>query len=112
MDSDVAALFEAWYRDALNVGVEWFNIDIKAPDGTLSRVCRFVDIYSGPKVIGRGDWRFEAELESYDRMVLDGGWGYIPEFWLYQDIFDVAMNCRWTTVVGAAVPTNCGIYLP
>ncbi len=95
MESDIAAVFEIWFRDALVDGAEWFNMDICTPAGKLPCVCRFAGMYSGPKLVGRDHWKFEADLETFERAILAENWGIVPDFLLHRDVFDIAMNREW-----------------
>lgn len=106
-----AAAFEAWHKDVTVYGIHWFSIMLNSPMGMFPYDCRFIDTFSGPTSIGAGLWKYAANLELIKRPTLDNGWGLIPLFWKYRDIFDVAMNCRWPTVV-QPTPTNCATYLP
>ena len=90
-----AATFEAWFRDAINDGVEWFNMPLKTPMGLKDYVCRFADMYTGPDLIGISSWRISAQLEVWERPLMPEGWGLLPEFALGASIFDVALNREW-----------------
>lgn len=89
------AVFEAWFRDALNDGVEWFNSPRRTPLGVIDVVCRFTDIYIGPTYIGNNLWRISAQLEIWERPLMPDGWGLLPEFVLGASIFDIALNREW-----------------
>ena len=110
-----AALFEAWFRDALNDGVEWFNMPMKTPTGTGYYVCRFIEMYSGPNPIGICSWRVSAKLEMFERPLMPQGWGLLPEFVLGASIFDIAMNREWpehvTEYDGLTLLTEAGKLL-
>lgn len=90
-----AAVFEAWFRDALHDGTKWFNVKRLTPLGMMELTCRFTDIYNGPTLIGRNMWRFECPLEVWERPLLPKGWGEFPEYILGADIIDLAMNREW-----------------
>lgn len=90
-----AAVFEAWFRDAVNDGADWFNMPLKTPVGMQDYVCRFVDMYTGPDLIGISSWRISAQLEIWERPLMPQGWGLLPEFVLGASIFDIAMNREW-----------------
>lgn len=90
-----AATFEAWFRDAINDGADWFNMPLKTPVGMQDYVCRFVDMYTGPDLIGISSWRISAQLEIWERPLMPQGWGLLPEFALGASIFDIAMNKVW-----------------
>ena len=94
-NSDQARAFEAWFRDAINDGASWFNIDIKFPLGFGPYVARFADMYTGPDQISANHWRYSAELEIWERPLVEPGWGIVPDFITGMDIFDIAMNREW-----------------
>lgn len=89
------AAFEAWFRDALSDGAEWFNMQSRTPLGKINLVCHFAAMYSGPDLVGRDSWRISAPLEIWERPLLPPGWGLMPEYVLGASIFDVAMNKKW-----------------
>lgn len=95
---NLAAAFEAWFRDSLNDGAEWFNIERKTPLGLIRLVCRFTAMYSGPTLVGRSMWQYSCPLEVWERPLLPEGWGEHPEFVIDADIFDIAMNREWPEV--------------
>jgi hypothetical protein len=90
-----AALFEAWFRDAIQDGAEWFNSPLKTPIGEGQYVCRFVSMYTGPDPIGMRAWRVSATLEIWERPLMPVGWGEFPEFVLGASIIDIALNREW-----------------
>jgi len=88
--------FEAWFRDTISDGAEWFNMDLRTPLGiSTPLVCRFTDMYEGPDIEAVDSWRVSAVLEVWTRPIIDGDWGLLPDFLLGVDIFDVAMNREW-----------------
>lgn len=90
-----AQAFEAWFRDALNDGVSWFECPLKTPLGYMEYTCRFTDVYSGPDRVGPNLWAYSAELELRDRAVPPIGNGNFPDYILYASIFDIAVNDYW-----------------
>lgn len=90
-----AQAFEAWWRDQLLDGSQWFECPLETPVGYQDYTARFTDIYQGPSRVGPMIWSFSAELELRERPLLDPGWGEFPEFILDQSIFDFAMNREW-----------------
>lgn len=94
-NSSQAAAFEAWFRDALFDGAAWFNMDAVTPLGRTSLVCRFVEMYEGPNIVGRNLWRIRASLEVWERPLMPDGWGLMPEYLIQADIFDIALNKKW-----------------
>lgn len=93
-DTQVAA-FEAWFRDAISDGADWFNSRLKTPIGEGQYVCRFTEMYRGPTLVGLCAWRVSAVLELWERPLMPSGWGLMPEYLLGADIFDVTMNAKW-----------------
>lgn len=87
--------FEAWFRDVLADGVQWFNMAARTPLGKVNMVCRFAEMYSGPDPIGRDSWEISAQLEIWERPLLPVGWGQIPDYVANSDIVDIAMNREW-----------------
>lgn len=87
--------FEAWYRDAIIDGAAWFNMNLRTPIGIKPYVCRFIDIYEGPVLIGGKYWQYSATLELWERPLLPLGWGNFPEFIAGQNIIDLAINREW-----------------
>jgi hypothetical protein len=96
MNDVQAQLFEAWFRDALEDGAQWFEMPLKTPEGERSYTARFTDIYSGPTLTGRSSWKFTAQLELRERPILVPGWAvYAPDYILLSSLFDKAMNLAW-----------------
>lgn len=90
-----AALFEAWFHEVINDGVDWFNSPMKTPVGYGQYVCRFVDMYTGPNLMGVSAWRVDAQLEIWERPLMPPGWALFPDFVLNADILDLAINREW-----------------
>lgn len=91
-----AQLFEAWFRDVLEDGAQWFEMPLKTPEGERSYTARFTDIYSGPTLTGRSSWRFQAQLELRERPLIEPGWAIsAPDYVLQSALFDRAMNVEW-----------------
>lgn len=91
-----AQVFEAWFRDSITDGADWFNITLTTPVGKLAPYeCRFAAMYDGPALVGLDHWRFTAEVEMRERPVLPRGWGDFPEFIMGSDIIDQALNREW-----------------
>lgn len=89
------AAFEAWFRDVLLDGAEWFNMPLKTPIGEKEYVCRFTKMYSGPVLMGVSLWRIDSSLEIFERPLMPPGWGENPEFLIHASLFDIAMNQAW-----------------
>ncbi|EOV9740122.1 hypothetical protein ACM26X_10755 [Kluyvera cryocrescens] len=96
MESDSQAqLFEAWHRDVIHDGVDWFLMRLQTPLGVEDYKCRFTDIYVGPTLVAPIYWKFTATLELWERPILPPGWGNFPEFIVGQSIIDYALNKEW-----------------
>lgn len=87
--------FEAWWRDALVDGSQWFECPLDTPRGYDLYTCRFTDVYQGPARVGPNLWSYSAELEMQERPGLPPGWGEFPEFILQASILDWAVNEYW-----------------
>lgn len=90
-----AQLFEAWFRWTLSDGAEWFNAELRTPLGLMPYECRFVEMYSGPDLVGVDRWQIGASLEIRERQTLSSGYNLLPSFALNADIFDRAVNQEW-----------------
>lgn len=88
-------VFEAWWRDQLIDGANWFECPLDTPLGYMLYTCRFTDVYSGPSRSGPNLWSYSAELELRERAALPVDWGLMPDFLLHPDIFDIAINQNW-----------------
>lgn len=64
-----AALFEGWYTWALNLGVEWFEMQLQTPLGLKTYQAHFKGIYQGPDLTQITRWRYSAVLQLKDRPV-------------------------------------------
>lgn len=95
MSSVQATAFEAWFRDAIQDGAEWFNCRLKTPLGLNEYVCRFADIYQGPTPLGPTLWRIAATLEIFERPLMPPGWGQFPDLILGSNLIDLALNKYW-----------------
>ena len=93
--SSEGQLFEAWWRDALTDGVNWFECPLQTPMGYSDYTCRFTGVYSGPVRAGPDLWSYSAELELQHRAVLLPGWSEFPIFVLESNIIDLALNREW-----------------
>ena len=89
-------LFEAWYRDTIHDGADWFNMPLRSPLGIIdSYVCRFIDIYEGPTIEGGNYWRYTATLELWERPILAPDWAEFPDYIINSSIIDIALNREW-----------------
>lgn len=87
--------FEAWWRDMLVDGSQWFEMPLKTPLGRLSHLCRFTNVYEGPVLVGPDLWSYSGELELRERAAPPVGSGEFPDYILNARIFDVAVNDYW-----------------
>ena len=101
MTPEQAALFEAWFRDAINDGADWFNCELRSPldgrdnPGVSQYECRFTEMYSGPAPVGAFEWRISAKLEIIERPLIPVGWGLFPELVMGMSLIDIALNREW-----------------
>ena len=91
--------FEAWWRDQLKDGAQWFECPLDTPVGYSLYTCRFTDVYSGPDRVGPNLWAYSAELELRERAVPPVGYGEFPELILGSSILDIALNVKWPKFV-------------
>lgn len=91
-----AQLFEGWFEYVLLSGSLPFECPLLTPIGMEPYRANFVDIYSGPVLVGVDLWRFSAQLSLFKRPLIDKEWiVYAPDYILGADIFDIAMNQKW-----------------
>lgn len=91
-----AQYFESWFEGVLVSGSAWFDLPIKTPLGIKNYTARFTEMYKGPILTGPDYWKFTGSLELRERPILSGDWAlYSPDFIIYQNIFDIAMNREW-----------------
>lgn len=90
--------FEAWWRDALLDGSQWFECPLETPEGYGFYTCRFTDVYSGPNRVGPKLWSYSGELELRERAVPPVGEGEFPEDILYSELLDITINREWPSV--------------
>ena len=91
-----AQLFESWFEEVLISGSQWFECDLKTPQGFQPYKAHFLDIYEGPTLVGVSSWRYQATLQLWERPILTGGWAiYAPEFILGMNLLDLAINRDW-----------------
>ena len=91
-----AQLFEGWFEYVLLSGSLPFECPLLTPMGMEPYRANFVDIYSGPVLVGVDLWRFSAQLSLFKRPLIDKEWIVdAPDYILGADIFDIAMNQKW-----------------
>lgn len=89
-----AMLFEAWAVQV--VGAGWFEMELLTPLGFEDQEVRFTETPVGGELTGKFLWRYNVTCEVRNRPLLDPGWAEIlPDYILYADIFDYAMNREW-----------------
>lgn len=92
-----AQVFEAWYRDVIRDGADWFEMPLRSPVGRRVEQCHFVSAYSGPVRSGYDRWRFDAQIVLRRRPLPDVGEGNFPEDILTSELFDKTINLEWPT---------------
>lgn len=94
-----AQLFEGWFEYVLLSGSLPFECPLLTPLGLEPYKVNFVDIYTGPVLVGVDLWRFSAQLRLFKRPLIDKEWVVdAPDYILGADIFDIAMNQKWPKV--------------
>lgn len=89
-----ASLFEAWAAQV--VGAGWFTMTLLSPLGFDEHEVRFTTVPVGGQLTGKFLWRYKVVCELRNRPLLPPGWAEIlPDYILYADIFDYAMNQEW-----------------
>jgi len=89
-----ARLFVAWVNQVAKAG--WFTMRLVTPMGFDDLVVRLRTTPEKGELVGRYAWRYSAVLEIQFEPMLDEGWAEIlPEYVLYADIFDRAVNEQW-----------------
>lgn len=87
--------FEAWWRDVLIDGSQWFEMPMKTPLGYMPYECRFTGPYSGPAVVGPNLWSYSGPLELRERAAPPVGEGEFPDDILYSELLDLTINREW-----------------
>lgn len=97
MSNGQAALFESWFQHVAMDGAAWFQCPLQTPGGGIAHYdARFVDMYSGPELVGLSSWRFTAEIEIRERQTLPKGWLEFPDYVVGgSSILDKAINREW-----------------
>lgn len=89
-----ASLFQAWAAQVAGAG--WFTMPLLSPLGFDDEEVRFKTTPVGGELTGKFLWRFQVVCESRKMPLLPPGWVEIlPDYILYADIFDLAMNREW-----------------
>lgn len=91
MSSPQASLFEAWAAQV--VGAGWFEMELLTTLGFDTQEIRFTETPVGGELTGKFLWRYRVVCEVRDRPLLPPGWAeLLPDYILYADIFDKAVN--------------------
>ena len=91
-----AQLFEGWFEHVLLSGTLPFECPLLTPLGFENYRANFVDIYSGPVLVGEDFWKFTAQLRLFKRPLVDKELVIeVPDYIIDADIFDRAMNQKW-----------------
>jgi hypothetical protein len=93
-------LFEAWFKEVLIDGTEYFDCPMRLPTGRATYKSRFTNIYAGPDLVSPNLWRITAPLEIEERPLFMEGWAeFYPEFILQLDLWDFTLNQEWPAIV-------------
>lgn len=96
MSEQEAQYFESWFEEVLVSGSQWFEVELRTPQGLQPYKAHFKDIYDGPTLFGVNRFVFTATLQLWERPILTGGWAiYAPEYLLGMNILDLAINKDW-----------------
>ena len=91
-----AQLFEGWFEHVLLSGSLPFECPLLTPLGFENYRANFVDIYTGPVLVGEDFWQFSAQLRLFKRPLINKDLVVeVPDYILDADIFDRAMNQEW-----------------
>src|ERR1700712_1079445 len=102
-------LFGTWARNI--VGAGWFTMTILTPNGFEATEVRFTERVDGPALTGRFHWIWSATVEVRNLPELDPEWVLMPDFVLYPEIFDYAMNREWPLQISYQLLTEDGFAL-
>lgn len=103
-NSEQAALFEIWFKEATNDGATWFMIRNESPLGIELTEVKFSNPdapYVGPTKIGPKMWTCSMELQTRRRHLLPPEWLEWPEIIIKMRLFDIITNLlrvKWLTV--------------
>jgi hypothetical protein len=100
-----ARLYEAWVSQVAKA--DWWTFPVLSPIAYQDEEVRFAGTPSAGVLIGVDRWRFTAVLEVREKPLVVEGWAeLLPEYILYADIFDYAMNREWPLVISYALITQ------
>ncbi|WP_371318881.1 hypothetical protein [Pseudomonas sp. F1002] len=105
LSSAEAQYFESWFEEVLVSGSQWFECELRSPQGLQPYKAHFLEMYDGPDLFGVDRWTISATLQLWERPILTGGWAvYAPQYILGMNIFDIAMNIDWPRFVESGEP--------
>lgn len=84
--------FEAWYRDVLRDGSEWFELPLRSPIGRNNEEAHFIKAYSGPARMGFDRWKITANILLRRRPLPPMGEGDFPDDIIFSELFDLTIN--------------------
>lgn len=90
--------FEAWYRDVIKDGAQWFTMPLRSPVGRNEEEVHFIKGYAGPERLGYNKWRIMANVLLRRRPLPPMGEGEFPEDIVFSELFDLTINREWPTV--------------
>lgn len=69
MTRDKAVRFEAWFKNTIKDGSEWFLMELDLPQGRGPWAFQFMGPYRGPLLLGSstGLWQYTARLQQWVR---------------------------------------------
>jgi hypothetical protein len=94
LTQEQARLFQPWAIQVAGAG--WIEMPLLSPMGFEQLEARFTESPRGPQLLGKFLWEFRAVCELRKIPMFENGWVEIlPDYILYSDIFDYAMNREW-----------------
>lgn len=91
MNPGQAMVFDSWVVRV--VGSGWFNMELLSPLGFTTEEVRFTSTPEGGELTGKFLWRYKVVCESRKRPLVPPEWiDILPDYILYPDIFDKAIN--------------------
>lgn len=89
-----ARLFVAWTNQVAKAG--WFTMRLVTPMGFDDLTVRLRSTPEKGELVAQYSWRYSAVIEIEFEPMLEEGWAEIlPDYILFADIFDYAMNREW-----------------
>jgi len=105
-----AMFFEAW--TVQTVGAGWFTLPLLTPLGFEEYEVRFTEVPVGGELRGKLLWEYRVTCELRNRPLVPPDWMIIaPDYILYANIFDIAMNREWPRYFDYALTTEDGYIL-